>query len=82
MSTTGNGAEVQTASLVEISEEALRMLYSIGELQHFTASDVMVGEGESDFSVYIVLDGRAHVTLGPYPPRGGNLGESPASRPA
>ena len=63
MNTTENEAAAQTASLVEFSDEALRKLYSIGELQHFSSGNVMVGEGETEYSVYIVLDGQAHVTL-------------------
>ena len=62
MNTTENEAAAQTASLVEFSDEALRKLYSIGELQHFSSGNVMVGEA-SEYSIYIVLDGQAHVTL-------------------
>ena len=44
-------------SLENFSEEDLLKLYSIGETQTFAVGDIALQEGDTDTSIYIVLEG-------------------------
>ena len=50
-------------SLENFSEEDLLKLYSIGETQTFAVGDIALQEGDTDTSIYIVLEGLAEVTI-------------------
>ena len=49
--------------LGSFSDEQLRAIYAIAEAQQFAAGDVAVAEGDSDSSLYIILEGQAEVQI-------------------
>ena len=49
--------------LSSLSEDDLRKLYTVGEMKQFAAGDTPLAEGDTDTSMYILLEGRAEVSI-------------------
>ena len=49
--------------LEQLSQADLQKIYSIGEIQRFTAGDIALTEGATDSSLYIILEGQAEVSI-------------------
>ncbi len=49
--------------MADFSEQDLQKIYSIGEVQHFAAGEIMVTEGADDTSLFIILEGTAEVLI-------------------
>ena len=57
------GAETPAMFLGNLTDDQLRQIFAVSEVQTFSAGSVALSEGDTDTSMYIVLEGRAEVSI-------------------